>query len=1168
MTRQFKLTVATLPLLLVAAGIIWLIASTSGSQWLLSRAAEHYNINVNYQRLQGSLISGLSTEQLSLRANGLDWQSINCRQCNFNWNPWPLLQGKISVTQLAVNNLTIQLSPSIEAVPASNKSPLGDLLPAVHSIQIPIVFDIKNIELKSLSINRERESLFELATLTVDVKAYRNHIELNNLSGVFEENSWSGAVSLHLKQNPRATATLDLPTHLSPLDNHETLRLNATCLQQTLECDGVLRYYIDSILKAPQLGKFTGQTHWNYRDNKIKANLSVQLKPSDGGALAITTPLDINIASGELTLENWQLTRGSAAVKGSALLNVANTFHASGDFQVQQLSAQTLAPFLSLPKLSANALLSSQGQFHYSASGSQIELGTIDIQSGARHLTGRAQFNIEPCDTHQCWSVPYAKLNGERNQLSFSASGRDELVANAKLAVKVDEWQHWPPDTHGDIDLQAQWQNNNLALRVHSNSLQWQQWFLSQWKLNARGNIDNIHHWPSWHWQTLKANASIAQGDQQLGNWQLSGSGSAKQHQVNLSLTTDDKGDLTLGALRTGALKLQGALDTKTFNWNGQLQQLSLLFQNNQRWRQRQPTQLQLSEQQQQWQSLCLDHDNSKATLCVEPGGMAQQQGSLKLALKHWSLNRNKSPAPQFYSQLDSAWSPEGELGLEAEFNMNGSDLQASGKLWSDSAKLTFTDGDNEPLQWSFAQSQALWQLQNQHLNWQAEMHSSEQDQLHSHGDFNLDTQMISAEITGDWQQLQSLQPLVSDVDQLRGELSADLTFAGKIQEPELNGALKLHKVHFVIPATGTEVSDAEVQLNIAPSSLNINANANVGEGKAELSGSLLGPLFTQSAEANKTLDIRLNGRNMNLIKRPNLSLNSDTNLQLKGNNRELKLSGLLAINNSNLTLEQLPTTATRVSPDQIVLGREHEQQQLIPVDADIQLRVGDQVRFKGFGLDTHLKGDLRITQNGDTHVNGALELYNGFYQRFSQRLDIEQGQLLFTGEMDNPILRVRAEQKFTEATVGVEVRGSAAAPESRLYSNPSMSDADRLAYLISGKPMGGSGDIASNELQNAAIAMGMSKAMPTMEILGEKFGLTEVGLESDSDNTTALALGKKLNDQIYIKYLYGLINNSARLVMEYRINNNLSIEASSGDTQAVDVRYRWQSELRAQKEQ
>ena len=208
---------------------------------------------------------------------------------------------------------------------------------------------------------------------------------------------------------------------------------------------------------------------------------------------------------------------------------------------------------------------------------------------------------------------------------------------------------------------------------------------------------------------------------------------------------------------------------------------------------------------------------------------------------------------------------------------------------------------------------------------------------------------MISADVGGHWQQLQTLQPFVSELDQLRGELSLDVKVAGRAQEPQMNGGLELHKLHFLVAATGTEISDGDMQIQIAPNSLNMTATANLGEGDVDVSAKLLGPLFTQSNNADKTLDVRLKGRNMTLIQRPNLILKSDADLQLKGNSRALKLSGLLDVNNSVLTLEQLPNTATRVSPDQVVVGQEKEQQKLIPVNADLKIRLGEQVRLQWF---------------------------------------------------------------------------------------------------------------------------------------------------------------------------------------------------------------------------
>lgn len=213
--------------------------------------------------------------------------------------------------------------------------------------------------------------------------------------------------------------------------------------------------------------------------------------------------------------------------------------------------------------------------------------------------------------------------------------------------------------------------------------------------------------------------------------------------------------------------------------------------------------------------------------------------------------------------------------------------------------------------------------------------------------------------------------------------------------------------------------------------------------------------------------------------------------------------------------------------------------------------------------MESNIQGVLNVRQDDQQQfAYGNLNLEDGFYKKYSQRLEIETGQLIFNGDINNPQIIVRAERDFNGVTVGLELGGSALEPESKLYSSEPMSDVDRLSYLISGRPMSEAGAGAGNEMQNAAIALGLSKSLPLIEGLSNKVGISSVGLENDNDNTTAIAVAKNLNEQLSIKYLYGLINNSARLVLEYRFNRNFSVEASSGDSQAMDLRYRWFSEI------
>ena len=64
-----------------------------------------------------------------------------------------------------------------------------------------------------------------------------------------------------------------------------------------------------------------------------------------------------------------------------------------------------------------------------------------------------------------------------------------------------------------------------------------------------------------------------------------------------------------------------------------------------------------------------------------------------------------------------------------------------------------------------------------------------------------------------------------------------------------------------------------------------------------------------------------------------------------------------------------------------------------------------------------------------------------------------ERGILTFQGPVENPALNVLAVRTGLPVDVGVSIGGTAARPIVRLYSDPSMTDVEKLNWLVLGRP-------------------------------------------------------------------------------------------------------------------
>src|SRR3546814_13668472 len=83
--------------------------------------------------------------------------------------------------------------------------------------------------------------------------------------------------------------------------------------------------------------------------------------------------------------------------------------------------------------------------------------------------------------------------------------------------------------------------------------------------------------------------------------------------------------------------------------------------------------------------------------------------------------------------------------------------------------------------------------------------------------------------------------------------------------------------------------------------------------------------------------------------------------------------------------------------------------------NADVTLKLGDTVRFEGFGLKSRLTGSVEaIEQPGiETRARGEINLVDGHYKAYGQDLPLETGKLSFSGALvPEPATEDRAARK------------------------------------------------------------------------------------------------------------------------------------------------------------
>ncbi len=427
---------------------------------------------------------------------------------------------------------------------------------------------------------------------------------------------------------------------------------------------------------------------------------------------------------------------------------------------------------------------------------------------------------------------------------------------------------------------------------------------------------------------------------------------------------------------------------------------------------------------------------------------------------------------------------------------------------------------------------------------------------------YNLKDKKIQGKLGAVLNDLAPLESLLPFLNKVVGSASADINFSGSASKPEVVGNIKFMKGGATLPKLGLVLRDFDLQINSQSSGkLHLDGQVTSGEGTLMVKGDL-----ENFGTPQWTWQSNIYGANIRFIEQPQLIATLSPNLKLSADANAINLTGSTEIPWARAAVKTLPASATRVSADVTVIESDRMVQneflgkKSIPFFTNIILYFGDDVRFKGFGLDTQLLGKVNVLkeENRQTFVTGFVAVGKGNYKAYGQDLVVERGRLIFQGPYDNPGLDIRALRVMNDGTAGLEIGGTLQHPKSSVFAVPARTDSEAMAMLITGKPLSQSSQADAYSLIGAIGSLGMDRGQSMTSDIASMFRIDEIAIKSDKGfDQSELWMGKYVTPKLFIRYMVGLFDQAFALGMRYEINEKLRLEAESGKTQSVDVIYK-----------
>lgn len=401
----------------------------------------------------------------------------------------------------------------------------------------------------------------------------------------------------------------------------------------------------------------------------------------------------------------------------------------------------------------------------------------------------------------------------------------------------------------------------------------------------------------------------------------------------------------------------------------------------------------------------------------------------------------------------------------------------------------------------------------------------------------------LNGELYLNMSRLYWLELFSPDIVRPTGLIEGHVSLRGTRGTPSLGGDAKLSNFKGEFPALGLTFDQGSGSFTAQPDgSARITAQANSGKGTLFVDGGL-----SWFGDA-QPLQLHIHGENVLLSNTPELRIVANPNLDFTLAAAAMQLRGTVHVPEADLDLERLDR-GTSVSEDVVVLDpADPEEGPSSPLDMDLTVSLGDNVRMAGFGLKGGLGGKMQVwaRPGREMTANGALEV-RGRYKAYGQDLTITRGNLNWNfNPVSDPRIDIRAERRVGDVTAGIDVTGRAQSPRVDVWSDPAMSQSEALAFLVLGRSLTGASSDQTQQVNAASAALSAGSGLLASQ-LGAKLGLDDAGVsQSRALGGSVIGFGKYISPKLYVGYGVSLVGSGSVITLKYLLRRGFDIEVES----------------------
>ncbi len=1132
------LSAGILTVLLVAT-MAWLVKSEQGSRWLLQQGLGMAPVSIEAKGISGTLADGLRVESLNILFSTTE---LKARQVNLSWSPVSLLAGIVDINTVRIAELGIDIIEDKTAGQSPATATDVQDVDQLFWLQFPVYVSIQSGQIDKLRIEDvEFENLNVIASIghgqlkIESLHAQTAGIELQvggelvgpgpgKLDAVA---SWQMPVQ-KLKGAGSFNGDIKKLAFTHVINVPEVVNFNGTIfdLFENPTLAGVANW--SSIRLPGETVLFSNEgditVSSDFRSARIEGDNTLLLEDWPQAPMQLQALVDLQ----GIVIDSYSIEALDGQITGQGRIEYSDKLNGQLKIKATQVNTAKLSTALNGKEFpgqidfAAVLLIESADSF-------EIDASTVNAQISDKVFTGlgRARWQGEKLVALD------ANINADNNRLTARMNLGKQL--DGEINVNAPELAKLWPGLQGEMDVSVILGGSHEQPQVHTTA-------------KATAVSFNGHSL-----ETFGFSGQLQGNNQLTGNLAAIGLVSGKQQIGNLDMTLAG----TLTDFRSTMKLAGGAVDVEfrsSGGWDGVF--LTQRFgygyvqpEGFESWQLKQNPKLHLSTTVGQVSAHCWKQN--EASICIDDSNWGP--GALQS-----SIDIDSFELKILQPLLAEGYSIDGTVNADLKLVRNAKGQQGQLQWRQSRTVLSYAD-EIDTFETVLDDVHIDLLSDDRRTNLSARL-TGEQG-LNVTASATVDGPLVpesplKASAKGRLPSIELLRPLARRVVQLgklQGELKLDLDAGGTLGDPLFTGGAYLNDGLL-------ELSDAGVTL----SGINMNAQSSGGE-KLQVTGELSSgdgsaSILGEVRAADKlglVADIHIQGQNLASLRIPELSLDTSPDLKLHIGKDVFDISGSILIPHASAQIRALPKNAVPRSADVIVhtQEREIERQDEMIVTGNVEVLLGDDVRFNGFGLNSRLDGGLRLTQSrgGSLLSTGTVRVRDGFLTGYGKELRVDRGELNFTGPLDDPLINIQVSRESIyesrQYIIGLRLTGSAQNVKTEPFSRPAMSERDVLAFLLLDRPPNN-----ENETAGAALALGLSQLVPGGD--SGILGLDEVSFETNDANQAAMVAGKRINDRLYVRYVFGALGEPGAFRIRYSLGRGFSLESSTGSRQSLDLIY------------